>query len=219
MLNVAIFVGAKSKAELFIVAIYLGFLVAKMNSYSCAREGFIVLHGFAARAGAQKLHHTGEVQNNFRRIHGISWCLVFQFYFFGVFHIFRKKASLYWLISQKDLFQLHFYGVHVILRDRNNSRAIFFALSPFVSYFVFILRCVRHGVRGAPVEISLQDRVLIFRAETPVLGKKETFLLCSITGFSICSIPKIFLPVKVGRCFHIQTFKKNIYRGGKKQRL
>ena len=140
MLNVAVFVCAKSKADLFIFAIFLGFLVAKMNSYSCAKDAFIVPHWFAARAGAQKLHLPGKVQSNFRRIHGISWCLVFEFNFFGVFQIIQQKASLYWLVSQRGLFQLNFYRGLVILWERNNFRAIFFALSLFVftlfSYYV-----------------------------------------------------------------------------------
>ena len=46
-----------------------------------------------------------------------------------------------------------------------------------------------HSLPNA-VKISLHASLLIFGAETTVLVNKVGALLCSTTGFSICSIPK-----------------------------
>ena len=69
-LKMKIFVFKRFKVELYIHAIFLQFLVAKLNSYSWARDEFIVIYRFAA-ASSQKLQFSGKFQSTFRRDFGI----------------------------------------------------------------------------------------------------------------------------------------------------
>ena len=76
---------------------------------------------------------------------------------------------------------------HVILSDKRFSCDFLrFCLHCF--HFVYISRCVTHGVRRAPVKISLPASVLVCRAETSVLVNEVTVLWCSINGLT-CNIP------------------------------
>ena len=89
---------------------------------------------------------------------------------------------------------------------------IFSLFSPFVfTLFAYHLCCVTHGLREAPVEIYIARDVslLIFRAETSALVNEVGVLLCSITGFSICSrvCQKRFLAAKVGHYFSLRGIK------------
>ena len=82
-----------------------------------------------------------------------------------------------------------------------------------VRFFLFVIicfnlvcisRCVTHGVRGAPVKISLHASVLIFTAETPVLANEVSVLLCRITGFT----KNDFWKLKLGVIFTLRKKKK-----------
>ena len=75
----------------------------------------------------------------------------------------------------------------MILCDKNNFGAIFFALS-HLFYFVYISSCVTHDVRRA-FQFSLYASVLICRAETLFLLTEVTVVSCSITGFCTCNMP------------------------------
>ena len=117
----AIFVCTKSKAELFIFAIFFGFLIAKMNGYSYARDGFIGLQWLDARAGAQKLHLPGEVESNFRRNHGICDTRLSNSIFLGFFRLFVRKPRAIGLSAREPTFNcifieaVWFYETEIIL--------------------------------------------------------------------------------------------------------
>ena len=127
--SMAIFVCAKSKAELFIFAIFCLF---QMNSYSCARDGLIALLPICC---------TQELKNcNFLVKFKVIFVAITEFLTFGYrIRFFRSfsdysKASLSLLACMpKSLISIaFFYQGHVILLERNDFRALFSSLSSFV---------------------------------------------------------------------------------------
>ena len=81
-----------------------------------------------------------------------------------------------------------FFQGHVILRDRDNFCAIFFALS--LHFFLFKSVCISSrvtwGVRTAPVKTSLHAIFLIFRAETSAFANEVTVLSLGVSVLFVC---------------------------------
>ena len=94
--------------------------VQEMDSLRCTD----LLH-----ARAQKLQLPGEVQSNSCRNHGIPDVWLSNSVFSEFFQTVRKQISLYWLVSQKVLFQLHFLSESC---DSMRKKYFFSSLSSFV---------------------------------------------------------------------------------------
>ena len=123
-LKIASFVCTKSKVELFIFAIFLHFLNAKMNRYSWARDGFIVMYWFTAR-DCWKTAISYWISGKFSPWSRSSWCLAFELFFSRLSD--RKLA----LLARKAYSNSIFFQGHVILWDRKNFCGIFFAFHLF----------------------------------------------------------------------------------------
>ena len=176
-----------------------------MNSYSCARDGPIALHRFAARASSKKLQLPPQVQSNFRRYRGIRDVWLSNLFFFGVFQIIRKKAKprSIGLSAKRSYFNCIF--IKAMWFYENEIISMQFFLFVIICFqFACISRCLTHGVRGGPVKISLHASVLIFRAETPVLANEVSVILCRITGFT----KNDFWQLKLGVIFTLKKKKK-----------
>ena len=83
-------------------------------------------------ARAQNLHLPGWVQSNSCRNQGIPDVWLSNSVFSEIFKLFESNSRSIGLSAKKSYFGCIFYEGHVILWERNNFRAIFFALSSFV---------------------------------------------------------------------------------------
>ena len=170
-----------------------------MNSYSSGSDRFIVMERFAASESSKTATSWWSSKYFFSQSRN-SWRLAIEFGFFGVFQIIRKKASLYRLVSQKVLFQLHFFYQGLLIPwERNHFRAIFFFVK-ICFHFVCISRCVTHGrPRSSCLNIITRQR-FHFQSWNASFCKRSKRSFMPYNWFH----QKRFLATKVGRYFHIK---------------